>query len=103
MRSSIYFLRPIGGRSLFHFIPSKSHQSPILDSSLANGIPPDPRNGKYIYTAAGCANCHIEKGSENKFILAGGQAFKSQFRTLYVPNVSMSKTMVLAIGSSRNL
>ena len=54
-------------------------------------MPPDPINGKYIYTAAGCASCHIEKGSENKFILAGGQAFKSPFGTFYAPNVSMSK------------
>ena len=55
------------------------------------GCPPDPINGKCIYTAAGCASCHIEKGSENKFILAGGQAFKSPFGTFYAPNVSMSK------------
>ena len=68
-----------------------SHQSPILDGSLANGMPSDPINGKYIYTAAGCTSCHIEKGSENKFILAGGQAFKSPFDTLYEPNISMSK------------
>ncbi len=68
-----------------------SYQSPILDSRLANGMPPDLINGKYIYTAAGCASCHIENGSENKFILAGGQAFNSPFGTFYAPNISMSK------------
>ena len=67
-----------------------SHQSPNYDITLSD-IAPDPVNGEYIYTAAGCASCHIKKGSENKFILAGGQAFVSPFGTFYAPNVSMSK------------
>ena len=42
-----------------------SHQSPNYDITLSD-IAPDPVNGEYIYTAAGCASCHIKKGSENK-------------------------------------
>ena len=68
-----------------------SHQSPSFDFTLADMVP-NSENGEYVYTAAGCASCHIEKGSQNKFILAGGQAFESPFGTFYAPNVSMSKT-----------
>jgi hypothetical protein len=67
------------------------HQSLSFDDNLTN-ITPDPENGEYVYTAAGCASYHIKKGSENKFTLAGGQAFVSPFGTFYAPNVSMSKT-----------
>ena len=68
-----------------------SHQSPTSDIAMDN-MSPDPKNGKYIYAAAGCASCHVEKGSQNKLLLAGGQAFASPFGTFYAPNVSMSKT-----------
>ena len=73
-----------------------SHQSPSFDFTLAD-MEPNSENGEYVYTAAGCASCHIEKGSQNKFILAGGQAFQSPFGTFYAPNVSMSK--IHGIGS----
>ena len=66
-----------------------SHQSPKFDIALED-IKADPTNGEYVFTASGCASCHIEKGSQKKFILAGGQAFISPFGTFYAPNVSMS-------------
>ena len=73
-----------------------SYQNPSFDIALAD-MAPDLANGEYVYTASGCASCHIEKGSQNKFILAGGQAFVSPFGTFYAPNVSMSK--IHGIGS----
>ena len=68
-----------------------SQKSPILDITLDN-MPHDPKNGEYICAAAGCASYHVEKGSQNKLLLAGGQAFASPFGTFYAPNVSVSKT-----------
>ena len=58
---------------------------------LAN-IEGDKSKGAYIYVAAGCANCHASQGSSDKMILAGGQAFETDFGTFYAPNVSMSKS-----------
>ena len=51
----------------------------------------DPEQGRYIYIASGCASCHIEKGSSDKFTLAGGQNFVTDFGVFYAPNISMSK------------
>ena len=52
----------------------------------------DPIEGLYIFRAAGCATCHVSPQNPNQRILAGGQAFESEFGTFYAPNVSMSKT-----------
>ncbi len=61
-------------------------------SEHLSSIEGDKSNGAYIYAAAGCANCHKTKGSNDKLTLAGGQSFKSGFGTFYAPNVSMSKS-----------
>ena len=50
----------------------------------------DPENGAYVFTAAGCASCHMDKASNDRLSLSGGQAFVTQFGTFYAPNVSMS-------------
>ena len=47
-------------------------------------------NGAYVYDAAGCASCHMIKGSEDRLSLAGGQSFSTDFGVFYAPNVSMS-------------
>ena len=52
----------------------------------------DKSKGAYIYVAAGCANCHTAQGSSDRLILAGGQAFETDFGTFYAPNVSMSES-----------
>jgi len=41
--------------------------------------------------AAGCASCHHAPDSEDKLVLAGGQAFPSDFGTFYAPNISPSE------------
>ena len=50
----------------------------------------DLNNGAYIYLAAGCSSCHVEEGSENKYLLAGGQKFETAFGTFRAPNISNS-------------
>ena len=47
-------------------------------------------NGAYVFDAAGCASCHMIKGSEDRLSLAGGQSFSTNFGVFYAPNVSMS-------------
>lgn len=49
-------------------------------------------NGAYVFDAAGCASCHMIKGSEDRLSLAGGQSFSTDFGVFYAPNVSMSVT-----------
>lgn len=44
--------------------------------------------GEIVFTAAGCASCHYAPQSEDKLVLAGGQAFASDFGTFYAPNIS---------------
>lgn len=41
--------------------------------------------GKYIFDAAGCFECHTEKGGA---LLAGGSALRTPFGTFYAPNIT---------------
>ena len=52
----------------------------------------DAARGEAVFWAGGCASCHAEDGSsgEARLILAGGQAFASDFGTFYAPNISPS-------------
>ena len=52
----------------------------------------DNENGAYVFDAAGCASCHMVKGSEDRLSLAGGQSFETEFGIFYAPNVSTSPT-----------
>ena len=47
----------------------------------------DPEQGRYIYIASGCASCHIEKGSSDKFTLAGGRTL-SLILEFFTPPIS---------------
>jgi mono/diheme cytochrome c family protein len=49
---------------------------------------PDPANGKTIFLAGGCAECHATPNQEDKTRLGGGLGLKSPFGTFYVPNIS---------------
>ncbi len=46
---------------------------------------PSAARGAYIFAAAGCAECHTEKGGK---LLAGGRALKTPFGTYYSPNIT---------------
>ena len=55
-------------------------------------------NGRYIFTAAGCAECHAvpQKGCddlkiEDRAVLAGGRCLKTPYGTFHVPNISPDK------------
>ena len=59
---------------------------------------PDLANGKYMFTAGGCAECHAApvKGCDDLKIkdetaLVGGRCLKTPFGTFHVPNISPDK------------
>ncbi|TDL81197.1 c-type cytochrome [Palleronia sediminis] len=51
----------------------------------------DATRGEQVFWAAGCASCHAAPDAEGeaRLVLAGGEAFPSEFGTFYAPNVSM--------------
>lgn len=59
---------------------------------------PDLANGKYMFTAGGCAECHavpVKKcdglKTKDKVTLAGGRCLKTPYGTFHVPNISPDK------------
>ncbi|QQA44661.1 cytochrome c [Pelagovum pacificum] len=52
----------------------------------------DAEAGRVTFAAAGCASCHTAPEAEggDAPLLAGGQAFESDFGTFYAPNISPS-------------
>lgn len=55
---------------------------------------PDLANGERMYHAGGCASCHAAPGApdDQKNVLAGGLALKSDFGTFHAPNISPDET-----------
>jgi mono/diheme cytochrome c family protein len=66
-----------------------STMPPMQGDSIT--LDPDPKNGEYVYFAAGCGGCHTspDAAEDSKKILSGGQKFPSPFGTFVAPNVSM--------------
>ena len=64
-----------------------------LSEDAFAGITGDAARGEAVFTAAGCASCHTAPGAgdEAELILAGGQAFASDFGTFLAPNISPDK------------
>lgn len=59
---------------------------------------PDIANGKYMFTAGGCAECHAvpvkscdDLNTKDKERLAGGRCLSTPFGTFHVPNISTDK------------
>jgi mono/diheme cytochrome c family protein len=54
------------------------------------GLTGDPAQGETVFRAAGCASCHAAPGAAgaDMLVLAGGQAFPSDFGTFIAPNIS---------------
>lgn len=54
----------------------------------------DPERGAEIFTAAGCASCHMATGAKEaeKLVLSGGQRFETGFGTFIAPNISSDPT-----------
>ncbi|MBC2835487.1 cytochrome c [Paragemmobacter straminiformis] len=63
--------------------------APLPADSFA-GLSPDAAHGQQVFTAAGCASCHMAEGAtgEAQLILSGGQKFPSAFGTFIAPNIS---------------
>jgi len=59
---------------------------------------PDLANGKSMFTAGGCAECHAAPAGacddldiKDEAVLVGGRCLKTDFGTFYVPNISPDK------------
>jgi mono/diheme cytochrome c family protein len=63
--------------------------APLPDSALA-GLTPDASRGATIFAVAGCASCHSAPDAAYSLtpVLAGGEAFASDFGTFVAPNIS---------------
>lgn len=61
-----------------------------VSEAAFSGMTADPSRGEAVFTAAGCASCHMAPGAtgEAERVLAGGQAFPSDFGTFIAPNIS---------------
>jgi mono/diheme cytochrome c family protein len=69
-----------------------------LDASAVPAHTPDLANGKYMFFAGGCAECHAaplkacnDRKTRDKELLAGGRCLKTRFGTFNVPNISPDK------------
>ena len=62
----------------------------MVDPKLFAGLEPDVAHGEVVFTAAGCASCHMAPGAEGaaKLQLVGGQEFASDFGTFLAPNIT---------------
>ena len=72
--------------------------APLPDSGLA-GLTPDVTRGATIFAVAGCASCHSAPDAAYSLtpVLAGGEAFASDFGIFIAPNISPDP--VQGIGS----
>ena len=63
-----------------------------LPAATFDGLQGDPVRGEMVFTAAGCASCHMAPGATDGagLVLAGGQRFPSDFGTFIAPNISPS-------------
>jgi len=66
-----------------------------VPASALPGHTPDLANGKYIFTAGGCAECHAapvkscnDLNTKDEELLVGGRCLKTQYGTFHVPNIS---------------
>lgn len=64
-----------------------------LPAATFDGLTGDATQGELVFTAAGCASCHMAPGAEGaaELVLAGGQTFPSDFGTFVAPNISPSE------------
>lgn len=73
----------------------------IPETVPASALPdhlPDAGNGKYMFAAGGCAECHAvparacdDLDIEDETVLAGGRCLKTDFGVFHVPNISPDK------------
>lgn len=63
-----------------------------LSAAELEGVTGDAQRGEALFAAAGCASCHEAPDAEASDlpVLAGGEAFASDFGTFRAPNISPS-------------
>lgn len=63
-----------------------------LPAETFAGLTGDAARGELVFTAAGCASCHMapDAKGEAQLVLAGGMRFPSDFGTFIAPNISPS-------------
>lgn len=61
-----------------------------LPAGTFAGLTGDATRGELVFTAAGCASCHMAPKAEGdaRLVLSGGQLFPSDFGTFVAPNIS---------------
>lgn len=69
------------------------------------GLEGDVARGQQVFTAAGCASCHMADGAEGeaKLVLAGGQTFPSPFGSFTAPNISQDSEHGIGAWSTLDL
>lgn len=65
-----------------------------IQAEVFTGITGEAVRGEAVFHASGCASCHMAPGAtgEAQLVLAGGQAFPSDFGTFMAPNISPDPT-----------
>jgi mono/diheme cytochrome c family protein len=65
-------------------------QPRLGDTADVTAATPDIARGQQVFTAAGCASCHMapKATGDARLVLAGGQEFASPFGTFLAPNIS---------------
>ncbi len=60
------------------------------DPALVADLRGDAMRGQVVFTAAGCASCHMAPGAtgDAELVLSGGQRFVTAFGTFVAPNIS---------------
>lgn len=84
-------LGTIGGLALLGFgaFWVLTAPDPLPADTFAN-LTPDSAHGQQVFTAAGCASCHMaaDATGDAQLVLSGGQRFPSAFGTFIAPNIS---------------
>lgn len=73
----------LGGFVAFVLSAPRPYDARVFDTITA-----DPAAGEAVFWAAGCASCHRAPQGGDDLILAGGQAFATEFGTFHAPNIS---------------
>lgn len=82
----LLFLFALIGAGVFWWV---TRPVPLPANAFA-GLTGDAARGQAVFTATGCASCHMAPGASGdaKLVLAGGQEFASDFGTFLAPNIS---------------
>jgi mono/diheme cytochrome c family protein len=72
-------------RAVNRIIRATALAAAVAVGAAAHAESGSPGRGKYIFNAAGCYECHTEKGG---LPMAGGGALRTPFGTFYAPNIT---------------